>query len=60
MSVSPGCCEIRDWILRVGGTCIKKEVGYDRDAVESILNLESEVGFLFWSLHRFELQTSFP
>lgn len=43
----------------MGGTCIKKEVGYDRDTVESTLNLESEVGFLFWSLYRFELQTSF-
>lgn len=43
----------------MGGTCIKKEVGYDRDTVESILNLESEVGFLFWSLYRLELQTSF-
>lgn len=29
----------------MGGTCIKKEVGYDRDTVESTLNLESEVGF---------------
>lgn len=28
----------------MGGTCLKKEVGYDRDTVKSILNLSQRLG----------------
>lgn len=34
-----------------------KEIEYNRDEVESTLNLESEIGFSSWSFYLFELQT---